>query len=85
MKTITYYQFMQWDGGDRHFPKEPAFFNKEDADEFLGDNRYDRFDKRTIKIYESIIDYEDHNLENIRKKALSRLSKEEKKALGLQS
>jgi hypothetical protein len=83
MKTITYYQFMRWDGGDRHHLKEPAFFNKEDAEEFLGDNKFDRFDKRTVTIYESILDYEDHNRHKIQEQALAKLTDEEKKALGL--
>jgi hypothetical protein len=83
MKTITYYQFMLWDGADRHQPKGPAFFNKEDADEFLGDNKYDRIEKRSVNIYESMLDYEDHNHEKIRQQALSKLTDEEQKALGL--
>jgi dsDNA-binding SOS-regulon protein len=74
---------MQWDGAYHHQPKEPAFFNKEDAEEFLGDNKYDYFDKKTIRIYESILDYEDNNHEKIRQRALSKLTEKEKKALGL--
>jgi len=83
MKKIEYYQFMQWDGGDRHYPKDPAFFNKADADAYLGDNEYDFFEKRTVYIYESVDEYNEANGEEVKEKALAKLTDVEKKALGL--
>lgn len=83
MKKIEYYQFMQWDGGDRHNQKEPAFLNKEDADAFLGDNRQDYFDKKTVYVYESVDEYLEIEKEETKRKALAKLTDVEKRALGL--
>lgn len=83
MKTITYYQFMQWDGCDRYNPREPAFLNKEDADEYIRDNKYDRFDQKTIKIYSSLDEYKVATDEELREQALAKLTDVEKEALGL--
>jgi len=83
MKKIEYYQFMQWDGADRHFPSDPCFLNKADADAFLGDNRYDRFDLKRVYIYESQEEYIAMTQEKTKLKALAKLTNLEKKALGL--
>ena len=83
MKTITYYQFMQWDGGDRHNSKEPAFIHKKDADRFLGDNSYDHFVKVTVPVYESLEEYEEVISGRVKAQALAKLTEVEKKALGL--
>jgi len=83
MKKIEYYQFMQWDGGDRHYSKDPAFFIKADADAYLGDNKYDRFDKKTVYIYESVDEYNEAKGEEVKERALAKLTDVEKKALGL--
>jgi hypothetical protein len=83
MKKIEYWQFMQWDGGDRHHPKDPAFFNKADADAFLGDNKYDLFDKKTVYIYESLEDYLVVRDGEAKESGLAKLTDVEKRALGL--
>jgi hypothetical protein len=83
MKKIEYYRFMEWDGGDCHVPKDPCFLNKADADAFLGDNRYDRFDRRTVYVYESLEEYTAVSEEKTRAAALAKLTDIEKKALGL--
>ena len=83
MKTIEYYQYMQWDGGDRHYPTEPRFFSKKDADAYLADNTYDYFDKMTLVIYESLEDFQKENNIKARASGLAKLTDEEKQALGL--
>lgn len=83
MKTITYYQFMEWNGADDHRSKEPAFLNKADADRFLGDNQYDCFVKITVPVYESFEEYEEVSSERVKMQALAKLTDLEKKALGL--
>ncbi len=82
MKKITYYQFMKWDGGDRHYPSNPCFLHKEDADKFIGDNRYDLFRENTVVVYESIEEYAAVNLDETKLKALAKLTDIEKAALG---
>jgi len=83
MKKIEYYQFMQWDGGDRYYPKDPAFFNKSEADAFLSDNKYDRFDKKTVYIYDSLEDYLVVRDGEAKASGLAKLTDTEKKSLGL--
>lgn len=83
MKTITYYQYMEWDGVDSHLSKEPAFLNKEDADRFLGDNKYDHFAKVTVPVYESLEEYEEVSGGRVKAQALAKLTEVEKRALGL--
>jgi hypothetical protein len=83
MKIVKFYQFMQWDGGDRHRPSEPCFSSKEDADEFLGDNTYDHFEEYSYTIYDDVTEYHSTKTQQTRQRALDKLTDIEKVALGL--
>jgi len=83
MRKITFYQFQQWDGGDRHIPKDICFETREEADIFLGNNKYDMFERRSFTIFDSIDEYEQSKSEEVKKTALAKLSDIEKRALGL--
>lgn len=81
---IEYFTVLEWDGGERHNPK--ANFLKCGNEE---ENILKHFGKtciitsNTIKIYESIADYEESKPEVIRQKALAKLTAEEIKILGI--
>lgn len=83
MKIVTLYQYHEWDGGDRHNPKDICFETKEEADRFLGDNKYDNFVKRTFIIFDDVEEYEQSKSEELKKTALAKLSDLEKRVLGL--
>lgn len=83
MKTVTFYQFMQWDGGDRHDPTELCFSNLDDMKKYMKGNLYDKFQKRTYVIYDSLEEYNQVNMEETKKSALAKLTDIEKMALGL--
>lgn len=84
MKKIEYYQFMQWDDNyNSYLPRDPVFSNKEDAQTFIKDNSYDKFEKRTLYIYDSVDEYLEIVKEETKRKALAKLTDAEKQALGL--
>ena len=82
MKTITYYEIMRWDGGDRHNASGVCFSSKESANEFL-DNSYDLIREKTAVIYDSVEEYTAATSEETKQKALAKLTDVEKRALGL--
>lgn len=83
MEVITYYQYKQWDGGDRHISEDPCFRNKADADLFLKTRPHDRFNKVTVTVYDSVAEFESLSDAKLKEKALAKLTDLEKKALGL--
>lgn len=83
MKKIEYYQFMRWDGCDGYRADDPIFSNKEDAQTFIKGKSYDKFEKRTLYIYESVDEYLEIEKEETKQKALAKLTDAEKQALGL--
>ena len=83
MKIITLYQYHEWDGGDRHVSKDICFGTQEEADRFLGGNKYDNFVKRTFTIFDDVEEYEQSKSEELKKTALAKLTDLEKRVLGL--
>jgi len=83
MRKITLYQYCEWDGGDRHFPKDICFESREEANLFLGSNKYDRVEKKVFTVFETADEYEQSKSEELKKSALAKLTDLEKKALGL--
>jgi len=83
MKTITFYQLQQWEYGDHHISKDICFETKKEADIFLGKKKYDRFERRTFTIFDSVNEYEQSKSEEVKKTALAKLTDIEKRALGL--
>jgi len=83
MKKITLYQFHEWDGGERHIPKDICFESIEEANLFLGKNKFDVFQKRKFTVFDSFEEYQQSKSEELKKSALAKLTDLEKKALGL--
>jgi hypothetical protein len=83
MKTIIYYEIMRWDGGDLHNASGVCFFSKEEANEFLGDNRYDLIRENTVVVYDSVEEYYAVTSAETKQRALAKLTDVEKRALGL--
>jgi hypothetical protein len=81
MKKITAYSIRVWDGGDRCNHK---FYvaSEEEAKKWIKANTYDNYYEVDIEIYDTLEDWAEHNEEAIRKRALRKLSPEERAALG---
>lgn len=83
MKIITYFSFMQWDGCDRHYKKEPHFYHEDDMKRFMEDKQFDIYDKTTVHVHESFEEYEKIKSKSFKESALAKLTDDEKVALGL--
>ena len=83
MEIITYYQYKQWDGRERHIAKDPCFKYKAHADLFLKTRPHDHFDKVTVTVFDSVAEFEAVSDAKIKEQALAKLTDLEKKALGL--
>lgn len=85
MKLVTFYEIMKWDGGDRHYPTGICFKSEYHANQFLADNcnTVDNCDLRQFQVFEDSIDYKQNNALEIKKRALDKLTAEEKVALKL--
>lgn len=82
MKIIKCWDIQVWDGGDRHNHKYYVA-TKEAADAWMAKNKFDTvYEKQFIILdsYEELMDY--RNGES-RKRALAKLTEEDKIALGL--
>ena len=82
MQVITLYSIDVGDGGSRHYHK--FYMETEDAaKEYLKDNLYDAYHKVEIVVYKDKQDIIDNSKEAIKARALAKLTKEEKHALGV--
>jgi len=82
MQLLEVYSIDVWDGGDRHYHR---FYvrTEEEAQRWLDENQYDSFHKKTLVIYDTLEDYKENSVEALKKKALAKLTPEEKYTLGL--
>ena len=82
MKTLNVFEIWIWDGGggSRH-----GFYveSEEAAKEWVTKNNYDSYYKKTITIFDNLVDYEENSHEGLKKKALAKLSDAEKSILGI--
>lgn len=82
MKLVTFYVVSIWDGLDGRSNKEVYFSNEEAASDWLKANTYDHKFKREYVVYDSPTDYVENSPESVKKRALAKLTPEERKALG---
>lgn len=82
MKTITVYEVHISDGGGG---SRRGFYlkTKEAAEEWLARNNWDSFYEKKIVIFDDLEDYEQNSYEGLKKKAMAKLTTEEKELLGL--
>lgn len=82
MRTLNVFEICIWDGGggSRH-----GFYveSEEAAKEWVVKNNYDSYYKKTITIFDNLVDYEENSHEGLKKKALAKLSDAEKSILGI--
>lgn len=80
MQTIEYWEVTEdYDRYSRHIAN---FFNEEDA-KACAEGIYRGYGLRHITIFDSLEDYENNTREKLRERALAKLTREEKLALGL--
>lgn len=82
MQVIDYWAISVWDGGERH-NHTYNFSSKMDADQYIRDHKYDLADNRQLIIIDSYDEFKEFVNGEARRKALSKLSNEEKVILGI--
>ncbi len=82
MKILTVWDIQVWDGSDRHSHKYYVA-SKEAADAWMKKNRFDRVTTKDLVVFDNLEDIEHFNLMEVRKKALAKLTEDEKLALGV--
>lgn len=82
MQIIKCWDIQVWDGGDRHNHKYYVA-TKEAADQWMKKNAYDSVWEREFIILDSFAELEEYRNGEMRKRALAKLTEEDKKVLGL--
>ena len=83
MKIVKCWDIQTWDGGDRHNHK-CYVATKEASQAWLANNKYDTVVKREFVIFDSLDELTEYENGELRKRALAKLSEDEKKVLGLE-
>ena len=81
MKVLNLWSVQVWDGGDRHNHK---FYltSKEEAEKYKAANKYDEIYEKQIEIFDTLEEWADWNTGKVKERALSKLTAEERRALG---
>ncbi len=82
MKIIKCWDIQVWDGGDRHNHKYYVS-TKEAADQWMAKNKYDTVFEHEFVILDSWDELEEYRNGEMRKRALAKLTEQDKKVLGL--
>lgn len=81
MQTIEAFDVRSWDGGDRH---NHAFYltNKEEAEKYKKTHIHDTVTPVTFLFFDTLEEAAENSREELRKRALSKLTAAEREALG---
>lgn len=82
MQIIKCWDIQVWDGGDRHNHKYYVA-TKEAADEWMKKNTYDTVYEKEMVILDSWDELQEYKNGELRKRALAKLTEEERVVLGL--
>ena len=83
MQYIEYWEVTE--DFDRSSTHVASFKSKADADALKGKSMYRSVGRRNIIIFESLQDYEENNKAKIRKRAIAKLTPEEREVLGIRA
>lgn len=85
MEYKTLFQVYNWDGGERHNPTDYYFTSKLLGQEYKDAvDKHCTIEKRTLLICDSIEDYKQNTKAEVKRKALAKLTAEERSILGLE-
>jgi hypothetical protein len=81
MRTIEAFDVRIWDGGEHH---NHSFYltSKEEADKYIAENKFDLVKPVTFVFFDTMAEASEFSREKLRERALSKLSEEEREALG---
>ena len=82
MQVIKCWDIQVWDGGDRHNHKYYVA-TKEAAEQWVAKNTYDTFYETEFVVLADLNEVEEYKNHELRRRALAKLTAEEKKALGV--
>ena len=85
MEIKTLYQLHNWDGGERHNATDYYFETKEVGNEYVAVvDQYANIIPKTLIICSSLEDYKQNLKSELKKRALAKLTKEDRAILGLE-
>ena len=82
MEVLNLYAVYVWDGGERNVKSNIYFSNEEAAKIYKKNHKYDTIAKETIMVADTYADYNQYKTGEVKRKALLKLTKEERVALG---
>jgi len=82
MQTIDCWSIKVWDGAGSHNHK---FYvaSEEEAKKFLEGNTYDRIERKTIIVYDTLDEALDNDLVTIKQRVIAKLTPLERRAMGV--
>lgn len=82
MRLLRLHQVHRWDGGDRTCPRGECFESEELAEQVCGLGG--SVHPLVLRVFESVDDFKANTAQEIRKRALAKLTPEEIDALGVE-
>lgn len=80
MIQMEVWEAFQWDGGS-HQISAGLFASSKDAESVAG--KSGRISRKVLVVFESVLDYQENTVTELRKKALAKLTLAERVALGI--
>lgn len=80
MIQMEVWEAFQWDGGSQQ-NSAGLFADAKDAESIAG--KHGRVSRKVLVVFESILDYQENTVTELRKKALAKLTLAERAALGI--
>jgi hypothetical protein len=85
MEAKNLYFVYVWDGGERAVKSNIVFSNENAAKVYKQKHKYDTIQKETVVIIDTYEEYQEYKSGEVKRKALLKLTKEERVALGFTS
>ncbi len=83
MKSLELWEICAWDGGSRQTPTGQFFTNKAAAEEYMKVNKHDYINHKVLLLVDDMEDLKNAAHAEMRKRALAKLSPEDKMILNL--
>ena len=80
MIQMEIWEAFQWDGGSQQI-SAGLFTSSKDAESVVG--KSGRISRKVLVVFESVLDYQENTVTELRKKALAKLTLAERAALGI--
>lgn len=83
MKQIEVYDIQQWDGGCLHWVHKFYLASKEEAEKYIAENEYDRYDHKVLIVFDTVEEARENDLKTVRARVIAQLTPLERRAMGV--